>query len=174
MRKVAASIKVRASFCCYDNSNVIATLIITKFHLYLTQLWWQFFQMFVYGDAVYAQTRQVLTLKNRIEPLSYASTAYVAASYGLECAAGTLEPLAYTTASSAEFCYPIFLYRVNSLKTIPFTAARTYIAHIWKYPLPAPSFRVKPHYFWRFFSGTSKFSKHPRIGSDVFEVWCTY
>ena len=103
--------------------------------------------MFVYGDAVYAQTRQVLTLKNRIEPLSYASTAYVAASYGLECAAGTLEPLAYTTASSAEFCYPIFLYRVNCLKTIPFTAARTYIAHIWKYPLPLPSFRVKPHYF---------------------------
>ena len=49
--------------------------------------------MFVYGDAVYAQTRQVLTLKNRIEPLSYASTAYVAASYGLECAAGTLEPI---------------------------------------------------------------------------------
>ena len=95
-------------------------------------------------------------------------------NFGLECAAGTLEPLAYTTASSAEFCYSIFLYRVNCLKTIPFTAARTYIAHIWKYPLPLPSFRVKPHYFWRFFSGTSKFSKHPRIGSDVFEVWCTY
>ena len=95
-------------------------------------------------------------------------------NFGLESAAGTPEPLAYTTASSAEFCYPIFLYRVNCLKTIPFTAARTYIAHIWKYPLPLPSFRVKPHYFWRFFSGTSKFSKHPRIGSDVFEVWCTY
>ena len=26
---------------------------------------------------------------------------------GWECAAGTLEPLAYTRASSAEFCYPI-------------------------------------------------------------------
>ena len=26
--------------------------------------------------------------------------------------------------------------RVNCLKTIPFTAARTYIAHIWQYPLP--------------------------------------
>ena len=37
----------RVSFCCYDNSNVIATLIITNFHLYLTQLWWQFFQMFM-------------------------------------------------------------------------------------------------------------------------------
>ena len=71
-----------ASFRCYDNSDVIATLIITNFHLYLIQLWWQFFQMFVYGDVVYAQTWQVLTLKNCIEALSYASTAYVVASYG--------------------------------------------------------------------------------------------
>ena len=71
-----------ASFCCYDNSDVIATLIMTNFHLYLIQLWWQFFQMFVYGDVVYAQTWQVLTLKNCIEALSYASTAYVVASYG--------------------------------------------------------------------------------------------
>ena len=39
------------------------------------------FQMFVYGDVVYAQTWKVLTLKNCIEPLSYASTAYVVASY---------------------------------------------------------------------------------------------
>ena len=52
-----------ASFRCYDNSDVIATLIMTNFHLYLIQLWWQFFQMFVYGDVVYAQTWQVLTLK---------------------------------------------------------------------------------------------------------------
>ena len=44
------------SFRCYDNSRVIATLIITIFHLYLIQLWWQFFQIFVYGDVVYAQT----------------------------------------------------------------------------------------------------------------------
>ena len=36
-----------ASFRCYDNSDVIATLIMTNFHLYLMQLWWQFFQMFV-------------------------------------------------------------------------------------------------------------------------------
>ena len=36
--------------------------------------------MFVYGDVVYAQTWQVLTLKNCIEPFSYASTAYVVAS----------------------------------------------------------------------------------------------
>ena len=36
--------------------------------------------MFVYGDVVYAQTWQVLTLKNCMEPFSYASTAYVVAS----------------------------------------------------------------------------------------------
>ena len=71
-----------ASFRCYDNSDVTATLIMTNFHLYLIQLLWQFFQMFVYGDVVYAQTWQVLTLKNCIEALSYASTAYVVASYG--------------------------------------------------------------------------------------------
>ena len=47
-----------ASFRCYDNSDVIATLIITNFHLYLIQLWWYFFQIFVYGDEVYTQTSQ--------------------------------------------------------------------------------------------------------------------
>ena len=45
-------------------------------------LWWQFFQMFIYGDVVYAQTWPVLTLKNCIEPLSSASMAYVVAWYG--------------------------------------------------------------------------------------------
>ena len=47
------------SLRCYDNSDLIATLIMTNFHLYLIQLWWQFFQMIVYGDVVYAQTWQV-------------------------------------------------------------------------------------------------------------------
>ena len=28
--------------------------------------------------------------------------------------------------------------RLNCLKTIPFTAADTYIAHIWQYPPPPP------------------------------------
>ena len=69
-----------ASFRCYNNSDVIATLITTNFHLYLIHLWWQLFQMFVYGDVVYAQTWQVLTLKNCMEPFSYASTAYLVAS----------------------------------------------------------------------------------------------
>ena len=49
-------------------NGVIATLIITNFHLYLIQPWWQFFQNFVYGDVVYAQTWEVLALKNCIEP----------------------------------------------------------------------------------------------------------
>ena len=69
-----------ASFRCYNNSDVIATLITTTFHLYLIHLWWQRFQMFVYGDVVYAQTWQVLTLKNCMEPFSYATTAYLVAS----------------------------------------------------------------------------------------------
>ena len=56
------------SFCCYENSDVIATLIVTNFHLYLIQLWWQFFQIFVHGNIVYAQTWEVLTLTNCNEP----------------------------------------------------------------------------------------------------------
>ena len=52
-----------ASFRCYDNSDVIATRIITDFHLYLIQLWCQFFQIFAHGNVVYAQTWEVLTLK---------------------------------------------------------------------------------------------------------------
>ena len=57
-----------ASFRCYDNSDVIATLIITNFHLYLIQLWCQFFQIFVYGDVVYAPAWEILNLENYIEP----------------------------------------------------------------------------------------------------------
>ena len=33
---------------------------------------------------------------------------------GWGCAAGTLEPLAYTRASSSEFCYPILDYTPQS------------------------------------------------------------
>ena len=45
----------------YGNSDVIATLVITNFHLYLIkrgliQLWWQCFQISVFDDVVYAQT----------------------------------------------------------------------------------------------------------------------
>ena len=44
-----------ATFRCYGNFDVIATLIVTNFYLYLIQSWWQFFQIFVYGDVVYAK-----------------------------------------------------------------------------------------------------------------------
>ena len=60
-----------ASFRCYDNSHVIATLIITNVHLYLIQLWLEFFQIFVYGDVVYAKTWELVTLKNCVEPPLY-------------------------------------------------------------------------------------------------------
>ena len=40
-----------ASFRCYDNSDVIATLVITNVRRYLIQLWWQFLQIFVYVDV---------------------------------------------------------------------------------------------------------------------------
>ena len=52
-----------ASFRCYENSDVIATLITANLYLYLIQLWRQFFQISVYGDLVYAQIWEVLTLK---------------------------------------------------------------------------------------------------------------
>ena len=42
------------SFRCYDNSDVIATLIMTNFRLNTTVI--AIFQMFVYGDVVYTQT----------------------------------------------------------------------------------------------------------------------
>ena len=68
LRNTAKSKKVKASFCCYDNSNVTATLVIINFHLYLIQVCWQFFQIFVYGDLVYAQTWGVFPLKNCVKP----------------------------------------------------------------------------------------------------------
>ena len=47
-RNTAASKIGDRSFRYYDNSDVIGTLIITIFDL----LWWQFFQILVYGDVV--------------------------------------------------------------------------------------------------------------------------
>ena len=35
--------------------------------------------------------------------------------------------------------------RVNCLKTIPFTAAHTYIAHIWQYRPPPPASGASPY-----------------------------
>ena len=53
---------VMTSFRRYDNSDVIVTLLIANFYLYLIQPWWSFFQIFANDDL------QVLTLKTSIEP----------------------------------------------------------------------------------------------------------
>ena len=67
-----------SSFRCYDNSDDIATLIMTNFHFYPsnTTVVTIFPNVSLRGNVVYAQTWQL------IEPLSYASTAYVVASHG--------------------------------------------------------------------------------------------
>ena len=46
--KYGASKIAMASFCCYDNYDAIATLIITNFHLYLIQLWRKLFPNLCY------------------------------------------------------------------------------------------------------------------------------
>ena len=63
--------------------------------------------MLVYGDVAYAQTWQVWTLKNCIELLSYASTAYVVAPNGPRFFSIVLQekngPYAYVTVSTEEY-----------------------------------------------------------------------
>lgn len=54
-----------SSFRCHDNSDDIATFIITNFHIFLMQLWWKFFQIFAKGDVVCAQLWELFTLKTR-------------------------------------------------------------------------------------------------------------
>ena len=64
-----------ASFRCYDNSDVIATLIMTNFHLNTTVVA-IFPNACLWRHSLYSNL--VLTLKtNCIKPSSYASTAYV-------------------------------------------------------------------------------------------------
>ena len=64
------------SFRCYDNSDVIATLVMTNFHLNTTVV-------SIYPNVCLWRrslcSDLVLTLKNCIEPPSYARTAYVVA-----------------------------------------------------------------------------------------------
>ena len=64
------------SFRCYDNSDVIATLVMTNFHLNTTVVAIFpnvcFWRRNLWSDLI-------LTLKNCIEPPSYARTAYVIA-----------------------------------------------------------------------------------------------
>ena len=54
---------------CYC-ADVIATLIVTNFHLCLIQLWWQFLQIFVYDDVVYSQTWDL----KKVGHVSFANT----------------------------------------------------------------------------------------------------
>ena len=53
------------SLRCYDNCDVIITLVITNFDLYLIQLWQLFVGSIVNDDVVYSQTWAVLPLKTR-------------------------------------------------------------------------------------------------------------
>ena len=64
------------SFRCYDSSNVIATLMMTNFHLNTTDVA-IFPNVCLWRRSLCSDL--VLTLKNRIEPPPYARTAYVVA-----------------------------------------------------------------------------------------------
>ena len=60
------------SFRCYDNSDVIATQVMTNFHLNTTVV-------AIFPNVCLWRRSLVLTLENCIEPPSYARTAYVVA-----------------------------------------------------------------------------------------------
>ena len=64
------------SFRCYESSNVIATLMMTNFHLNTTDVA-IFPNVCLWRRSLCSDL--VLTLKNCIEPPSYARTAYVVA-----------------------------------------------------------------------------------------------
>ena len=64
------------SFRCYDSSNVIATLMMTNFHLNTADVA-IFPNVCLWRRSLCSDL--VLTLKNCIEPPSYARTAYVVA-----------------------------------------------------------------------------------------------
>ena len=66
----------KRSFRCYDNSDVIATLMMTNFHLNTTVVA-IFPNICLWRRSLCSEL--VLTLKNCIEPPSDASTAYVVA-----------------------------------------------------------------------------------------------
>ena len=68
------------SFRCYDNSDVIATLVMTNFHLNTTVVA-IFPNVCLWRRSLCSDL--VLTLKNCIEPPSYARTAYVVAMWPL-------------------------------------------------------------------------------------------
>ena len=138
------------SFRCYDNSDVIATLIITNFRLYLIQLWSQFFQIFVCGDVVYAQTWEILTLKNCIEPpLSYdisISKSTRRTNLSVSLALMLMLPqfsLAYTCACSC-IAYSYQSKKKNINKTLLCTYFMRMTAHVFWSDFFAAASRLKP------------------------------
>ena len=77
VQRIIAEVKlVMESFRCYDNSDVIATLIMPNFHLNTTVVA-VFPNVCLWRRSLCSDL--VLTLKNCIEPPSYARTAYVVA-----------------------------------------------------------------------------------------------
>ena len=73
--RIIAEVKqVMGSFHCYDSSNVIATLMMTNFHLNTTDVA-IFSNVCLWRRSLCSDL--VLTLKHCIEPPSYARTAYV-------------------------------------------------------------------------------------------------
>ena len=57
-----------ASLRWHGDSDCNKTQIITNFHLYIIQLWQPFFHIFTRADVVNAQTWDVSTQKNPVEP----------------------------------------------------------------------------------------------------------
>ena len=97
-----------------DSSDVIVTLFITIFYIYLIQLWRSFFQIFVDGNALYAQTREVLTLKKKtIAPHFKSSFFFNFVLSGFLCGAlGRWWNRLLFLAHADDLFYPLFLFGV--------------------------------------------------------------
>ena len=76
--------------------------IITNFHPYLIQEWWYFFQVFVNGNEVNAQTWKVGPMKNPVKPSSITLT-FNCQSYLFICC------MAYRFYFFHEFFYLLFI-----------------------------------------------------------------
>ena len=76
--------------------------IITNFHPYLLQQWWYFFQVFVNGNVVNAQTWKVVPMKNPVKPSSITLT-FNCQSYLFICC------MAYRFYFFHEFFYLLFI-----------------------------------------------------------------
>ena len=57
-----------ASLNYYGNCDVNRTWTVTNFRLYTIQLWSRFFDIFVDADVVHAESGEVYSVKNPVEP----------------------------------------------------------------------------------------------------------